>query len=89
MYPQGGSGSTRVQSGSVLAKRAAETTAPGMSLAEFPVLKAGEGRGGALFQRHVFGTDSTGQLACMHGRALGVPTEVTTREGLHPSGSRA
>lgn len=89
----GGVRVTRVESvgsGSVLAKCAVETTAPGTSLVEFPVLRAPvEGRGVALFQRHVFRTDPTGQPARMHGRALGAPTEGTPREGLPPSESRA
>lgn len=41
------------------------------------------------FRGTLFGTDPTGQPERVHRRALGVPTEVTTREGLHPSGSRA
>lgn len=89
----GGVQVTRVESvgsGSMLAKCAVETTAPGTSLAEFPVLRAPlEGRGVALFQRHVFRTDPTGQPAHMHGRALGAPTEGTPRERLPPSGSQA
>ena len=91
--PGGGVRVTRVESvesGSVLVKCAVETTSPGTSLAEFPVLRAPvDGRGVALFQRHVFRTDPTGQPARMHGRALGAPTEGTPREGLPSSRSRA